>query len=635
MVMRSGVPGRRSGVRAPRRLRLIYRKFGQVAAWVALCAGLAQITVAQPTSPPPVRDPLMSLMMSQPRLELGPVRATAAFDPPVARPGMESVYRVTFNALEDMIKWPGEVPAPADLPLRAGAKGQILQMTGTNMQPRTTYNFRARAESPGRFTVPEFTVLVSGQPVVVPAASLEVMRDPPIPVTPPQMLILELPATNLFVGQSVTARILSPGLPGGVVQALAQAQINGQGLIMDQSASRQRIETVIRNGTAIPTYIFETLVTPIAAGKLSVFAQGYSVGNRFTGTIIIQGPAVIPGGLPQYTLVDSDPVELVVRPLPSEGKLPGFTGAVGSFTLEPPQLSSGRLQVGEPVRLTVRVRGSGNLARLVAPPAPRSSEWQVLAASGENIPPQVRQAQGFAVFHYTLVPLAEGERSTPPIPFCYFDPERETYVDLTIPSLPVVVESGRMAADRRPLAQARKLAAKTEQDELTLSGLSAAPGPAARSLKPLQQRVWFPLMHVGPGMVLLGLFLWDRRRRYLEQNPAIVLRRRARRALQRQRRALRRAVRSGDAGQFAVIGVSALKVASAPHYPAEPRALVGADILPLLPEADRAGAAGEAIRRVFAAADALEFGPTAPAWDSLLSMHPGLERALAILEAKL
>ncbi len=599
---------------------------------IGLCLGSA--AVAQPTSPPPVRDPLMSLMLSQPRLELGPVRATAAFDPPVARPGMESVYRVTFNALEDMIKWPEQVPAPADLPLRAGAKGQILQMTGTNMQPRTTYNFWARAESPGRFTVPEYTVLVSGQPVVVPAASLEVMRDPPIPVTPPQRLILELPTTNLFVGQSVAARILSPGLPGGVVQGLAQVQINGQGLIMDQSASRQRIETLPRNGTQIPTYIYETLVTPIAAGKLSVFAQGYSVGNRFTGTIIIQGPAMIPGGMPQYTLVDSDPVELVVRPLPSEGKLPGFTGAVGTFTLEPPQLSSGQLRVGDPVRLVARVRGSGNLARLVAPPAPRSSEWQILPASGENIPPQVRQAQGFAAFHYTLVPLAEGERSTPPIPFCYFDPEREAYVDLTIPSLPVVVEPGRVPGDRRPLEQAEGLAAQAEK-ELVLSGLAAEPGPAASSLKPLQQRSWFPLIHLGPGAALLGLFLWDRRRRYLEQNPVMVLRRRARRALRRQRRALRRAVREGDIAQFVVIGVSALRVASAPHYPAEPRALVGSDVLPLLPEAEQSGAAGEAVRRVFTAADAWEFSPTAPAGDSLLSLHPGLERALSILEAKL
>jgi hypothetical protein len=63
--------------------------------------------------------------------------------------------------------------------------------------------------------------------------------------------------------------------------------------------------------------------------------------------------------------------------------------------------------------------------------------------------------------------------------------------------------------------------------------------------------------------------------------------------------------------------------------------LVGSDVLPLLPEAEQSGAAGEAVRRVFTAADAWEFSPTAPAGDSLLSLHPGLERALSILEAKL
>src|SRR5215831_7064254 len=68
----------------------------------------AQVTV------PPQSDPLMSLMMSQPPLDTtSPVRATAAFDPPVVRPGEPSTYRVSFNALEQFIAWPSSIAAPA------------------------------------------------------------------------------------------------------------------------------------------------------------------------------------------------------------------------------------------------------------------------------------------------------------------------------------------------------------------------------------------------------------------------------------------------------------------------------------------------------------------------------------------
>ena len=69
---------------------------------------------AQPTSPPPAMDPLMTLMLSQPRLDVtGPVTAGAAFEPPVVRPGEQSTYRVVFNALDDSIVWPERMPAPA------------------------------------------------------------------------------------------------------------------------------------------------------------------------------------------------------------------------------------------------------------------------------------------------------------------------------------------------------------------------------------------------------------------------------------------------------------------------------------------------------------------------------------------
>src|SRR6266446_8934944 len=80
------------------------------------------------TAPQP-QDPLMSLMMSQPPVGLtSPVTPSATFDPPVVRPGEQTMYRVTFNALEESIAWPEQIAAPSELDMRPGARGQILQM---------------------------------------------------------------------------------------------------------------------------------------------------------------------------------------------------------------------------------------------------------------------------------------------------------------------------------------------------------------------------------------------------------------------------------------------------------------------------------------------------------------------------
>src|SRR5262249_15700500 len=152
------------------------------------------------------------------------------------------------------------------------------------------------------------------------------------------------------------------------------------------------------------TYIYETVLTPLTSGKLSVLAQGFTTGSRFARTVVINGTVTMPTDPAQYTLLESDPVELAVKPLPLEGQLPGFTGAIGLFAVDQPKLATNVVRVGDPVKLSVAVRGGGGFARLVAPPPPTLRDWQVLAATSEGEPAQALQAHGFATFEYTLIP---------------------------------------------------------------------------------------------------------------------------------------------------------------------------------------------------------------------------------------
>jgi len=622
--------------------------------------GVGRVLLQQQMAAQPPRDPLMSLMMSQPNIAIPAVpSATAVFDPPVVRPGEQSFLRVVFNTLETSVEWPTNIAAPRQLEIRPGAHGQLLQMTPTSMEPLTAFNCRVRASSLGSFTVPEFVVKVDGKPVRVPSARLEVVSAPPAAVFPAERLALELPATNLFVGQPVTARILLPSLPASMVQGLGQPQLSGQGILADLGGVRQRFEMVPRGAATAATYIYETTLTPVATGKLTVFAQGFTIGARFSGPAGVAGPATAPGGQFRYTLLESEPVELDVRPLPRAGQLPGFTGAIGTFSIGPPKLTTPVIRMGDPLKLSVTItnRGEGPLARLVAPPPPQSQDWQVFAASdfaptqlvappqpnirfGPDGKPVLISAaqpgglQGVVTFHYTLIPLAETARATPPIPFSYFDPKTGAYVDLTIPSVPITVTPGTLPGDLSSLLQASVAGAAPEK-ELVLSDLAVSRGRTASSLVPPQKQPWFPLLQLAPAVVFFGLWSWDRRRRHLEAHPDIVLRRRARRALRRQRHVLQRAARAADAPRFATAAVNAMRVACAPHYPAEPRALVGGDVLPLLPETERTGRCGEVVRRFFAVTDAARFGTAAPATTDLLALKPELEQVLQELEQKL
>ncbi|HEV2207223.1 MAG TPA: hypothetical protein VG167_00485 [Verrucomicrobiae bacterium] len=599
---------------------------------------------AAQTSTNQSHDPLMSLMLSSPSIDLdSPVVPTASFDPPIIRPGETATYRVMVNALEQSIELPNPLPAPAALKLQRGAQGEMLAFTGLKLQPRTCFNFHIAAAQAGQYVIPEFKAKVYDREVTVPAAVLEVTDAPPESVTPAPQLLIDLPDTNVYVGQSLRAIIRFPASPNSQLFLPVQTppiQINGQGLILDYGSLRQHIEQMYRRpgmGSS-PSLVYEASITPIAIGSLSLSAQSF-VGNRFGGnTIVISGPnhMTFSGGPPQYTLLESEPVTLQVRPLPREGRLPGFTGAVGMFTIEPPALSSTEARVGDMLKLTLRVRGdaNSNLPRLVAPPVPQLNDWQIFAVPSENLPLPAIQAQGFASFTYALVPLSTSIRATPKIPFCCFNPERGSYVDLSIQPIPITVKPGPAGADLRALLRANAAAVQPEK-ELTLSGLDSAPGISAATLVPNQNQPWFPLLQLTPLATFAGLWAWERRRRFLEQHPDVMLRRRARRALHRERRLLYKAARTGDGPRFAASAVKAMRVACAPHYPAEPRALVGQDVLELLPEPERTTRSGQTVRRFFAVSDETQFGEIRRDPAELLPLKPDLDCVLEQLEAKL
>ena len=80
---------------------------------------------------------------------------------------------------------------------------------------------------------------------------------------------------------------------------------------------------------------------------------------------------------------------------------------------------------------------------------------------------------------------------------------------------------------------------------------------------------------------------------------------------------------------------NAFREACAPHTAANPEALVCADVLQALPEAERDGRHGEIVRRLFSADDSLRFGEPNGEGPSLLAMQPELESLLKQMRVRL
>jgi hypothetical protein len=380
----------------------------------------------------------------------------------------------------------------------------------------------------------------------------------------------------------------------------------------------------------VAVYSYEVVLIPLTTGQLEVTAQGFTGGNQFGGPLAVQVQSSPTGSQPQPVLLDSDPVTLRVNPLPSAGKLPGFTGFIGTLTSDPPVIATNMARVGDPVKMTVTFHSEGSLTRFVPPPAPTARDWQTFPPS----PAATRTPNGVS-YTFTLTPLTNGTLTTPRIPFSYFDPQHATYVDLTIPAVTLFVTNSESVVDAEAWLLANTLSESGNNKKPALSPLATTPGRTASTLIPMQTRASFVLMLLSPLAVFGALSAWDRRRRFLEQHPDIVRRRMARRALKRERRAMEQAAARGDAMEFSSRAVSAMRVACAPHFPAEPRALVGGDVLTLLDQVSRDGRVGEVMRTLFAVTDESQFGRTTVDVEGLLKLRTDPNRVLDELEAKL
>ncbi len=585
-------------------------------------------------NPPQKTNPLMQLMLSQPAVDISSaVAAKAVFDPSLVSTGEKTVYRITLNALEASVRYPREISVSPGVKMTLASRGQILQPAGNILRPLTALNYHARVEQPGFYTVPAFNMEVYGKPVLVPAAYLEVEANLESEHGRARELLLMPVRTNVYVGESVKVRVLLPGSTSNVVSALTQLEFNGEGFLADKSILRQKVEPIEYKGRKVATWVVETSVTPFVAGRRTLAAQAFAAGLPFTGPVVLTGPATIPGGAPQHVLLDSDPVTFRVRPLPPADETKGFSGFIGHISLDPPHLSTNVLRVGDAIRLLVTFRSQERLGRLVPAPPPHAAGWQVFPAMPVPPPPSTTPATNvIAAFAYTLIPLTEEVQQTPAIPFSVFDPDQRAYLDLTIQPLDVTVVAEGLPTDWNPEAWAGKT--RSEQ-KLSLSPLAESPGKSVGSLVPLQMRPWFLALQLAPALPLAALWSWDRRRRFFEAHPDLMRRRQAHRALRRERRALRRAAARGDAEGFARRAIGALRIAAAPHFPAEPRALVCGEVLSLFDEAERHGSTGKTIRSLFAGEEHAAFAPQPLNPVPLFELQPDLEAILNRMEARL
>ncbi len=238
--------------------------------------------------------------------------------------------------------------------------------------------------------------------------------------------------------------------------------------------------------------------------------------------------------------VASEAQSITVLPLPSEGRPPGFSNAVGDFSLKA-TVDLDTTEVNQPVTLTIVLSGEGNLKTVedpVLPPLDYFKEYQ----SGTNAKYESggQRMSGTKTWEHVLIPTIPGDHTIASLSFPYFSPDIDAYRvsttdSITIKVLPASGEQTAVAGMPR-----KTIVRQLRQDIQYIKPETVFLGDQGEFLF---RSAWYLLLHILPVAVVLATVFYRSHTRRLRDDVGYARWRRAdsdaRSELQRSRQKLK------------------------------------------------------------------------------------------------
>ena len=268
------------------------------------------------------------------------------------------------------------------------------------------------------------------------------------------------------------------------------------------------------------------------------------------GTLVIE-----PAGLtvpidffeaPNYLEAESIVVE--VLPLPP-GAPAGFTGAVGKFNVSA-DVGDTDGKVNEPVQLTVRVVGEGNIDSLPDPAWPDFDDWRVFESPSDTSSRLIdARFVGTRTYNSVLVPQKAGVLTIPEIGYTYYDPGIEEYVEAVSQPIVMSIAEGDGMSPLPPLPGGGTAVERAGSDVRHIKPVPSSLHESGGSLT--GSAVYWAVWGI-PLLAIAGAVAWRRRQTASESGIAAA---RKRNALPAARSALARAGESGADPRVAVADI--------------------------------------------------------------------------------
>jgi hypothetical protein len=359
--------------------------------------------------------------------------ATIEYDiqPRLLRLGESATCRITIRGASG-------APAPSLPPI----SGFDISSTGTEQsfsvspngrESSVAYVYRLTPREIGTFVIGPFSYSLHGDTVSLPAVEIKVLApgagDSASPAQRMSDLLfatLSIDQPHVYVQQSfaMLLSIFSQGL--NLDREVQLTDFKTAGLKIEGYDEMGATREVV-NGQPYDVRRFRVRATALTAGTFSLSPR-----LRVNAVVPTQrrrdpiesffGDAFFSRAQVQPLDVAAQPLDLTVKDLPVEGRPASFSGAVGRYSFDVAARPL-QLRVGDPVTITLTIRGQGNLAGITPPALALGDAFKVYEPRLITDDP----ANGQRVFEQVVIPRTAKATDLPAISFSFFDPQMEAY----------------------------------------------------------------------------------------------------------------------------------------------------------------------------------------------------------------
>lgn len=419
--------------------------------------------------------------------------------------------------------------------LQITGAGQQMQFGTGGSQVSLTYNLFP--QKTGQITIGPYELQLNGETIHIPEVKLEVRpRGDTHGNGDQQMLLarLVLPGQPPYLHQVFDLVLKLYSLPG--VQLSRDVNLLGglpeSGFVISNFEELQTVREEL-GGQLYNVRRFRARARGMAAGTFRIepaLRVGVVDPNQRRQRRDVFDGFFDPFGGPVATPVNLGvpAVDLTVRSIPTAGRPADFAGAVGTFQFDV-DVRPQELSVGEPLTITLRLQGSGNIAAALPPAYQDSDGYKAYEARQTGETPAPAAERGSKVFEQVVIPRSESVRELPALQFSYFDPTTEQYQTVQAGPFPITVHPSATGSDSLVLQVPGQTASGGGALVLGSDIIYLKPAPTywRKPEKSPARKKMIVATHAAAPLILAGLLLLTQRRNQLATDVALARRQKA------------------------------------------------------------------------------------------------------------